>query len=85
MVGWFKLFRNSDENNSDDKETIREERSFAVGDLCVRVIGDRVKISRLNEPDSFVEVNNDVYEFMKVFSDIQRVVLSSNPDEKQRE
>lgn len=54
-----------------------EERSFAVGDLCVRVMGEKVKISRVDSMDSFVEVNNDVYEFTRVFSNIQRVGIGS--------
>lgn len=55
-----------------------EERSFAVGDLCVRVMGEKVKISRADNMDSFVEVNNDVYEFMRVFSGIQRVGIDAH-------
>lgn len=49
---------------------------------------EKVKISRADNMDSFVEINNDVYEFMKVFSDIQRAGIgaylgeSSNDEEK---
>ena len=49
---------------------------------------EKVKISRADNMDSFVEINNDVYEFMKVFSDIQCAGIgaylgeSSNDEEK---
>lgn len=92
MVGLFKLlgwFRKKEYNGEvESKEPEHSERSFAVGDLCVRVTGDNVKISRIDNMDSFVETNNDVYKFMKVFSDIQRAGIGpylgeySNDEEK---
>lgn len=84
----FKKFFKSDTIQGIATVKEPEERSFAVGDLCVRVIGDNVKISRMDNMDSFVEVNNDVYEFTKVFSSIQRAGIdahlgeSSNDEEK---
>ena len=92
MIGWFKLlgwFRKQEDNGElESKESWHSERSFTVGDLCVQVIGGNVKISRIDNMDSFVETNNDVYEFMKVFSGIQRAGIgpylgeSSNDEEK---
>lgn len=86
LFGW--LCKQGDNGKIESKDQEQEERSFAVGDLCVRVIGDNVKISRMDNMDSFVEVNNDVYEFTKVFRNIQRVGIdahlgkSSNNEEK---
>ena len=74
----FKRFCKSDARQEITTVKEPEERSFAVGDLCVRVIGDNVKISRAGNMDSFVEINNDVYEFMIVFSDIQRVGIDAH-------
>ena len=88
MMSLFNRFCKSDARRETIAIKEQEERSFAVGDLCVRVIGDNVKISRVDNMDSFVEVNNDVYEFTKVFSNIQRVGIdahlgeSSNDEEK---
>lgn len=76
MLSWFRKQEDNGEVESNEQE--QNERSFAVGDLCVRVIGDKVKIARTGDLDSFVETNNDVYEFMKVFSNIQRVGIGSH-------
>jgi hypothetical protein len=76
LLGWFRKQEDNGEVESNEQEY--NERSFAVGDLCVRVIGDKVKIARTGDLYSFVETNNDVYEFMKVFSNIQRIGISSH-------
>ena len=74
----FKKFCKSDARQETIAIKEQEERSFSAGDLCVRVIGDKVKISRMDNMDSFVEVNNDVYEFTKVFSSIQRAGIDAH-------
>lgn len=76
LFGW--LQKQGDNGKIESKEPEHSERSFSVGDLCVRVIRDKVKIARTGDLDCFVETNNDVYEFMKVFSNIQRVGIGSH-------
>ena len=65
------MFHKRDEMKNTECVEPQEERSFQVGKLDVVVSGKLVKIFDVDSPETFVEVNNDVYDFIKVFNGIQ--------------